>query len=135
MQRLAREFTPEAARYLIRTTRIWDVATGRDIAVLRGYDGFVKLEPEAWRRGHDYDEPAVNKGRIVSDKDGNPLLVKKYGDTLLVTLLKAHPPRNRRRIATQPRSATRTASHVRSTTPASVIDKLDQIAARKEAKE
>ena len=81
MQRLAREFTPEATRHLIRTTRIWDVATGRDIAVLRGYEGFVKLEPEAWRRGHDYDEPAVSKGRIVSDKGGNPLLVKKYSDT------------------------------------------------------
>jgi hypothetical protein len=92
MQRLAREYTPEATRYLIRTTRIWGVATGRDIAVLRGYEGFVKLEPEAWCRGHDYDEPVVSKGRIVSDKDGNPLLVKKYSDTLLVTLLKAHYP-------------------------------------------
>jgi hypothetical protein len=52
-----------------------------------------ELEAEAWRRGKDgYDEPVVSMGRIVTDSDGNPLLVKKYSDTLLVTLLKAHHP-------------------------------------------
>jgi hypothetical protein len=41
---------------------------------------------------YGYDEPVVSMGRIVTDSDGNPLLVKKYSDTLLVTLLKAHRP-------------------------------------------
>jgi hypothetical protein len=52
-----------------------------------------ELEAEAWRRGHDgYDEPVVSMGKIVRTDDGSPLLVKKYSDTLLVTLLKAHHP-------------------------------------------
>ncbi|HKM70661.1 MAG TPA: hypothetical protein VJX94_11505 [Stellaceae bacterium] len=31
-------------------------------------------------------------GKIVRNDGGSPLLVKKYSDTLLVTLLKAHYP-------------------------------------------
>jgi len=52
-----------------------------------------RLEAEAWRRAVDgFDEPLVSGGRLVCDGDGNPLLLRRYSDTLLIALLKAHRP-------------------------------------------
>ena len=39
------------------------------------------LEAEAWRRANDgCEEPVVSHGKIVLNKDGTPLVVKKYSD-------------------------------------------------------
>jgi len=49
------------------------------------------LEAEAWRRAVEgTKEPII--GRKERDKDGIITYVKRYSDTLLVTLLKAHKP-------------------------------------------
>lgn len=51
------------------------------------------LELEAWRRGRDgYDEYVTCKDGLVRDADGNPVLQRRYSDSLLTTLLKAHRP-------------------------------------------
>ncbi|PYD61993.1 hypothetical protein CFR72_13585 [Gluconacetobacter entanii] len=51
------------------------------------------LELEAWRRGRDgYDEYVTCKDGLVYDQDGNPVLQRRYSDSLLTTLLKAHRP-------------------------------------------
>ncbi|HEX6293424.1 MAG TPA: hypothetical protein VFZ66_29855 [Herpetosiphonaceae bacterium] len=56
------------------------------------------LEREAWRRARDgVQEPVIGRvgrdqdGQIIGD-DGNPLYIRKYSDTLMTTLLKAHRP-------------------------------------------
>jgi hypothetical protein len=61
------------------------------------------LEAEAWRRANEgYTEPVVSHGKIVYDKDGTPLMVRKYSDTLMQTLLKGHhPEKYRERIAAE----------------------------------
>lgn len=44
------------------------------------------LEAEAWRRAVDgVEEPIVSRGEVVGS-------VKRYGDTLLIFLLKGHDP-------------------------------------------
>ncbi|KON64793.1 hypothetical protein KOEU_17630 [Komagataeibacter europaeus] len=51
------------------------------------------LELEAWRRGRDgYDEYVTCKDGLVYDQDGKPVLQRRYSDSLLTTLLKAHRP-------------------------------------------
>jgi hypothetical protein len=51
------------------------------------------LEAEAWRRAVvGVPEPLVSAGRVVRDDDGRPLAIRRYSDTLLVTLLKARRP-------------------------------------------
>lgn len=51
------------------------------------------LELEAWRRGRDgYDEYVTCKDGLVLDKEGKPVLQRRYSDGLLTTLLKAHRP-------------------------------------------
>jgi hypothetical protein len=51
------------------------------------------LEAEAWRRAVDgVPEPLVSAGKIVRDDDGQPIAIRRYSDTLLVTLLKARRP-------------------------------------------
>lgn len=50
-----------------------------------------RLEAEAFRRAHDgVDEPVV--GRVGKDQDGVVTSVRRYSNTLLVFLLKAHRP-------------------------------------------
>lgn len=56
------------------------------------------LEKEAWRRAVDgVQEPVI--GRVGKDEDGiltgpdgKPLYIRKYSDTLMALLLKAHKP-------------------------------------------
>lgn len=49
------------------------------------------LEAEAWRRAVDgVEEPIV--GRVGKDEDGIVTYVRKYSDSLMQTLLKAHRP-------------------------------------------
>ncbi len=51
------------------------------------------LEGEARRRALEgIDEPIVYQGEIQRDGDGKPVTIKKYSDTLLMFLLKAHRP-------------------------------------------
>ena len=51
------------------------------------------LEAEARRRALDgVQEPIVVMGRIAKDDDGNTLYVRKYSDTLMQLLLRAHRP-------------------------------------------
>lgn len=55
----------------------WDSAV--DVAV-------DSLEAEAWRRAHEgWDEPVFQRGEEVG-------VVRRYSDTLMVTLLKGHRP-------------------------------------------
>jgi len=52
-----------------------------------------RLEAEAWRRAVEgFDEPVVSAGKLVHDDDGNPIMVRRYSDTLLLALLRAHRP-------------------------------------------
>lgn len=69
-----------------------DFAAAWDDALEQSID---TLEAEARRRAMDgVQEPVVSMGRIVEviDDAGNkaPLYVRKYSDTLMITLLKAH---------------------------------------------
>lgn len=51
------------------------------------------LEGEARRRALEgIDEPVVYQGTISTDEKGQPVTVKRYSDTLLMFLLKAHRP-------------------------------------------
>jgi hypothetical protein len=51
------------------------------------------LEAEAWRRGVvGVPEPLVSAGKVLRDDDGQPLVIRRYSDTLLLALLKAHRP-------------------------------------------
>ena len=51
------------------------------------------LEGEARRRAYDgVDEPVVYRGTISTDEKGQPVTVKRYSDTLIIFLLKAHRP-------------------------------------------
>ena len=52
-----------------------------------------RLEEEARRRAVEgFDEPLVSAGKLVCDEDGNPVMLRRYSDTLLLALLKAHRP-------------------------------------------
>ena len=49
------------------------------------------MEAEAWRRGVEgVDEPVY--GRVGKDRDGEIGTVRKYSDSMLALLLKAHKP-------------------------------------------
>ena len=51
------------------------------------------LEGEAWRRGRDgFEEFITSKDGLVLDADGKPVMQRKYSDTLMALLLKAHRP-------------------------------------------
>lgn len=51
------------------------------------------LEGEAWRRGRDGTEEYITcKDGLVLDAEGRPVMQRKYSDTLMVLLLKAHRP-------------------------------------------
>jgi hypothetical protein len=50
-----------------------------------------RLEEEARRRAVEgIAEPLVSAGKLVRDDDGQPILVRRYSDNLLLALLKAH---------------------------------------------
>jgi hypothetical protein len=52
-----------------------------------------RLREEAWRRAVDgVSEPLVSAGKLVHDDDGQPIMVKRYSDSLLQVLMKAHQP-------------------------------------------
>lgn len=55
--------------------------------------GTDRLEDEAFRRAHDgVEEPLVSGGKQVVDAEGRPIVLRRYSDNLLVTLLKARRP-------------------------------------------
>jgi len=54
------------------------------------------LEGEAWRRAMGHDRPITFQGKQVLDKDGNPLFLKEYSETLLIFLLKGLKPQKYR---------------------------------------
>ena len=57
-----------------------------------------RLEDEARRRAVEgVAEPLVSGGKLVRDDDGQPILVRRYSDNLLLALIKARrpPPRER----------------------------------------
>lgn len=65
-----------------------EFAESWDDAVAEACD---RLEAEAWRRAYaGVEEPVY--GRVAKDRDGQIGTIKKYSDTLMVTLLKAHKP-------------------------------------------
>jgi hypothetical protein len=47
-------------------------------------------------------EPLVSAGKLVRDDDGQPILVRRYSDNLLLALLNAHrPPRREKSVRFQ----------------------------------
>lgn len=51
------------------------------------------LEAEGRRRAMEgVEELYVSQGRVVTDKEGNPLVKRVYSDGLMTLLLKAHRP-------------------------------------------
>lgn len=56
-----------------------------------------RLEQEAWRRAHDgVEEPLTCAKGLILDDMGNPVMVRKYSDTLLIFLLKGARPQKYR---------------------------------------
>jgi hypothetical protein len=54
------------------------------------------MDGEAWRRGIEgYPEIIVSAGKVVLDKGGQPLVITRHSDRLLLALLRAHHPRYR----------------------------------------
>lgn len=52
-----------------------------------------RMEREADRRAIEgVNKPVFYKGKLVTDKDGNPVTIKEYSDTLLIFRLKALAP-------------------------------------------
>jgi hypothetical protein len=52
-----------------------------------------RLEDEARRRAVEgVAEPLVSAGKLVRDADGQPIIVRRYSDHLLLALLKARRP-------------------------------------------
>jgi hypothetical protein len=62
-----------------------------------------RLEDEARRRAVEgIAEPLVSAGKLVREDDGQPILVRRYSDNLLLAQLKAHrPPRRERSVRFQ----------------------------------
>jgi hypothetical protein len=57
-----------------------------------------RLENEARRRAVEgVQEPLVSAGKLVRDDDGQPIMVRRYSDNLLLALIRARrpPPRQR----------------------------------------
>ena len=55
-----------------------------------------RLEEEARRRAVEgVEEPLVSAGRLVRDDSGQPIMVRRYSDNLLLALIKAHRPSRR----------------------------------------
>ena len=62
-----------------------------------------RLEEEARRRALEgVPEPLVSAGKLIRDDDGQPIMVRRYSDNLLLALMKAHrPPRRERSVRFQ----------------------------------
>lgn len=55
--------------------------------------GVMSLEDEMRRRAFEgVEEPVIYKGQVAVDKDGNPLVVRKFSDNLLMFALKGAKP-------------------------------------------
>ncbi len=104
-------------------------ATAWDEALDAGTD---RLEDEAFRRAHDgVAEPVISGGRQVIDADGMPLVVRRYSDSLLVTLLKARrPERYKDRVASEVKASISMGDGM-SGVAAAYYAALDDIASRK----
>ena len=89
--------TRSAAAVGVSRRHVYDVRAA-DPEFKRQWDdainsGIDDLEGEAFRRARDgVPEPLVSMGKVVRDDDGKPMMIRKYSDTLMVTLLKAHRP-------------------------------------------
>ena len=82
-----------------------------------------ELEDEARRRAVEgVPEPLVSGGKLVRDDDGQPIMVRRYSDNLLVALMKARRPPPRERSV-----------HVKFPALRSVADATDAMAAISEA--
>jgi hypothetical protein len=56
------------------------------------------LEDEARRRAVEgVPEPVVSGGKLIRDDAGQPVLIRRYSDPLLLALLRAHRPARRER--------------------------------------
>lgn len=65
-----------------------EFAAAWDEAIEQAIDA---MEAEAYRRAVEgYDEPVF--GRVAKDEDGQVGVIRKYSDSLMTTLLKAHRP-------------------------------------------
>lgn len=52
-----------------------------------------KLEREARRRGEEgWLRPAISGGKVLLDKDSNPVMLREYSDRLMELLLKGRRP-------------------------------------------
>ena len=52
-----------------------------------------KLEEEARRRAVEgVREPLVSDGKIIRDDDGQPIVIRRYSDELLLAFLRTHRP-------------------------------------------
>jgi hypothetical protein len=59
-----------------------------------------RLEAEAGRRGVEgVEEPVISLGKVVERADGEPLMIRRYSDTVLLALLRAHRPEKYRSAA------------------------------------
>jgi hypothetical protein len=57
-----------------------------------------RIHDEVIRRAVDgVDEPLVSGGKLIRDDKGEPIIVKRYSDQLLLALSKAHRPPKRER--------------------------------------
>ena len=83
-----------AQAYALRSEDV-SFAAAWDDAVAEACD---RLEAEAWRLAVvGVEEPVIgrvgkDRDGILKNADGENLVIKKYSDTLMVTLLKAHKP-------------------------------------------
>lgn len=81
-------FDPSTA-YTMRE-RDQGFAEAWEAALAEAYDS---LEAEAWRRGRDgVPKLVVSMGRVLTDKEGDPLVELNYSDAILLRLLQAHKP-------------------------------------------
>jgi len=72
-----------------------------------------RLEDEARRRAVEgVAEPLVSGGKLVRDDDGQPIMVRRYSDNLLLALIKARRPPPRQRSVRVPFPALRSMADV-----------------------
>jgi len=80
---------PRETLYFVRANNVQFAEAWEKAAEL----GADALEDEARRRAHDgVDEPLTCAKGLVLGEDGQPVMVKKYSDTLLIFLLKGAKP-------------------------------------------
>ena len=123
--------TADVGRTTVYGWRTSDEAFARawDDAIEGGTD---RLEDEAFRRAHDgVAEPVISGGRQVLDAEGAPLMVRRYSDSLLTTLLKARrPDRYRDRVSADVTASVKVGPDADEAFVA-IVGLLDALAARK----